>query len=48
MPSLVKVLDFLTHGHDRREVGGSNPGRGTIVGGIFHPTRELQCLLRRI
>ena len=29
--------------HDRavREVGASNPGPGTIVRGIFHPTKQL-------
>ena len=24
-----------------REVGGSNPGGDTVVGGVFHPVREL-------
>jgi len=35
------VWDFLTHGHAVLEVGGSNPISGTILGGVFHPTRQL-------
>jgi len=36
-------VEPFTHGygHVVREVGGSNPGRGTIVGGVFHSTRQL-------
>ena len=36
-------VELFTHGYDHagREVGGSNPGRGTIVGGGFHPTKQL-------
>jgi len=30
-----------THGHAVLEVGGSNPGRGTKVAGVFHPNRQL-------
>ena len=37
----VRAWDFLTRGHDVPEVAGSNPGRGTIVGGDFHPARQL-------
>ena len=33
----VRVWDFLTQGHAVRE----NPGRDTMVGGVFHPTRQL-------
>jgi hypothetical protein len=29
------------YGHAVREVGGSNPCCDTIVGGVFHPTRQL-------
>ena len=38
-PNWLRAWDFLTRGHAVREVGGLNPGRGTIVGGVFHPTR---------
>ena len=41
MAKWVRAWNLLTHGHDVWEVGGSNPGRGTIVGGVFHPTRQL-------
>ena len=41
MAKWVRAWDFLTHGLPVREVGGSNPGRGTIAGGVFHPTRQL-------
>ena len=34
----VRAWDFLVY---VREVGGSNPGCGTTVGGIFHPTRQM-------
>ncbi|KAK2149731.1 hypothetical protein LSH36_439g02012 [Paralvinella palmiformis] len=37
----VRACDFLTRGHALREVGGSNPGRGTVVGAAFHPVRQL-------
>jgi len=37
----VRGWDFLTHGHAVPVVGGSNPGRGTIVGGGFYLTRQL-------
>jgi len=33
-------MAFLIHRHGVMEVGGSNPGCGTIVG-VFHPTRQL-------
>ena len=33
--SWARAWDFLTHGHDVRKVGGSNPVRGTIIGGVF-------------
>jgi len=29
------------YGHALHKVGGSNPGRGTIVGEVFHPIRQL-------
>ena len=29
------------YGHSVREVTGSHLGHGTIVGGVFHPTRQL-------
>ena len=29
------------YGHSVREVAGSCLGRGTIAGGVFHPTRQL-------
>ena len=29
------------YGHSVREVAGSRLGRGTIVGRVFHPTRQL-------
>jgi len=32
---------LFTHGHAMQQVGDSNPGRSTIVGGIFHPTKQL-------
>ena len=35
------MWDFLTIGHTVREVGGPNPGRGTVVGGVYHPIRQL-------
>ena len=35
------MCDFPHHGHGVREVGGSDPGRGIIVGGVFHPIRQL-------
>ena len=41
MALLVRARDFLTRGHAVREVGGSNPGRGTIAGGVFHPTGKI-------
>ena len=41
MAYCVRAWDFLTHGHAVREVGGSNPGCGTIVGGDFHPPSQL-------
>jgi len=37
----VRAWDFLTNGHAVLEVGGSNPRRGTILGGAFHPTKQL-------
>ena len=37
----VKTWDFLTRGHAVLKVGGSNPGRGTIVWEVLHPTRQL-------
>ena len=37
----VRTWDFLTHGRAVQEIGGSNSGRGTIAGGVFHPTRQL-------
>ena len=36
-----KTWDILTRGHALWEVAGSNPGRGTKVGGMFHPTSLL-------
>ena len=44
MGSWIRAWDFLTHGHDVRLVGGSNPGRGCIVVGVFHSTRKLARL----
>ena len=41
MVSWVRGLHFLTHGRAVWEDGGSNPGYGTIVGGIFHPIGRL-------
>ena len=41
MASWVRVWDFFTCGNDVREVGGYNPGRDAIIGGNFHPTRQL-------
>ena len=41
MAQWVRAWDFLICGHGVREVAGSNPGRGTIVGGVFNPTRQL-------
>ena len=41
LASCVRAWDFLARGRAVREVGGSNPDRGTIVGGVFHRTREL-------
>ena len=40
-------MGLFTHGygHDVWEGGVSNPGRGTIVGGVFHPTRLLYMSL---
>ena len=35
MAQWIRAWDFLTRDHSVREVVGSNPGRGTIVGGIF-------------
>ena len=37
----VRSWDFLTDDHAVPEVGGSNPGGGTRVGEVFHPTRQL-------
>ena len=34
-------LDFIAHDYTVGEVGGSNPGRGTIVEWVVHPTRQL-------
>ena len=44
----LRGWDFLTHGRAVREVAGSNPGRGTIVGGVFHPIRQLTRFSRPI
>ena len=41
MAQQVRAWDFLTDGHAVWEVGGSNPGCGIIVGGVFHLTRQL-------
>jgi hypothetical protein len=30
-------MGLLSHDQREREVGGSIPGRGTIVGGVFRP-----------
>ena len=35
------MWDFLIRGHDVTEVGCSNPGRGTILGGVFHQAWKL-------
>ena len=37
------VRDYFTYGygHSVREVAGSSLGRGTRVGGVFHPARQL-------
>ena len=37
----VRTWDFLTNVPAVREGGGSNPNLGNIVGGVFHPTRQL-------
>jgi len=34
-------LVLLNHGHALQEVGGSNPGHGTIVERGFHPVWKL-------
>ena len=43
MSSNTVSVELFTYDycHAMREVGGSNPGRGTIVGGVFHPTGQL-------
>ena len=41
MAQWVRSWHFLTHDHTVQKVGGSNPGCGTIVGGIFHLIRQL-------
>ena len=43
MASWVESVRLLTYGygHSMREVAGSPLGRGTIVGGIFHPAKQL-------
>jgi len=41
MASWIRAWDFLTRGRCVWEVGGSNPGRGTIVGGVFNPSWQL-------
>ena len=41
MAEWERALYFLTHGDAMWEVGGSNPDRGTIAGGVFHPTGQL-------
>jgi len=41
MASWVRAWDFLTPGHDVWEVRGSNPNCETIIGGVFHSTRQL-------
>jgi len=40
-PYGVRACDFLTRGRAVWEVGGSNPSCGTIIGGVFHPRRQL-------
>jgi len=40
-PASIKTHGFLTRDHPVPEVGGSNPGRGTMVGGGFHPASIL-------
>jgi len=41
MASWFRARDFLTRGHAVREVGGSNTGCDTTVGGVVHPARRL-------
>ena len=37
-------VGLFNHGDSVREVGGSNPGRSTIIGGVFRPTKHLAML----
>jgi len=41
MARWVRGWGFLTYYHAVWQVGGSYRGRVTIVGGVFHPTRQL-------
>ena len=38
MASWVRTWDFLIRGNAVREIGGSNPGHGTIVGVLIQPS----------
>ena len=40
MPLWVRGWDFIAHSQAIREVGGSNPGCGTIVGWVLHSKRQ--------
>ena len=46
--SLPLIAPLSPRGHAVREVGGSNPGRGIIVGRVFHPTKQPVRFFRRI
>ena len=39
MAQWVRGWNYLTHSHDGRKDGGSNPDRGSIVEGVFHPNQ---------
>jgi len=36
-----KRVGLFTHGYAVQKVRSSNPGHGSIVGGVFHLTRQL-------
>jgi len=47
----IRAWNFLTHGHAVRRVGGSNPGRGIIIGARSFSSNQAmnwQGFLRRI
>jgi len=40
--NLFDTENVHAYGNPVMEVGGSDPGRDTIVQGVFHPTRQLE------